>query len=76
MGMYTESVALAVPQADPADYIEIENIMRDLILHSELDWVPTDLFRDTAQLAYEAMIAMRTQQRERGEAPSKLWGLK
>ena len=73
--MYTESVALAVPQADPADYAEIENIMRDLILHSELDWVPTDLFRDTAQLAYEALMALRAQQRERGEAPGNLCGL-
>jgi hypothetical protein len=69
--MYTESIALALAQADPADYAEIENIMRNDILHSELDWVPTDLFCDTAQLAYEALLFMRTQSGGNTETPGK-----
>ena len=69
MSMYDESIALALPEANPADYSEIENIMRDHILHSELDWVPTDLFRDTARLAYEALSIIRERPRETAEAP-------
>ncbi len=69
MSMYGQSIALALPEASPADYGEIENIMRDLILHSELDWVPTGLFRDTAQLAYEVLLAMRAQPSGTTEAP-------
>jgi len=59
MGMYTESVALAVPQADPSDYLEIELIMREFVLHSELDWVPTELFRESAQIAYDTLLLWR-----------------
>jgi hypothetical protein len=69
--MYGQSIALALPEANPADHAEIENIMRDLILHSELDWVTTGLFRDTAQLAYEVLLAMRTQPRRSTEVPGK-----
>jgi hypothetical protein len=70
--MYGKSIALALPIADPADYAEIENIMRDEILHSNLDWVPTGLFRDTAQLAYEVLLAMRAQPIGSTETPGKL----
>lgn len=59
VSMYDSSIALALPEADPADYPEIEDIMRDGILHSTLDWVPTRLFRKTARLAYEVLQAMR-----------------
>lgn len=69
MSMYGESIALALPEADPADYAEIENIMRDDILHSTLDWVPTGLFCDTARLAYDVLLAMRLQMRRRKETP-------
>lgn len=60
MSMYHSSIALALPEADPADYPEIEEIMRADILHSELDWVPDDVFCETARLAYEVVLAMRT----------------
>jgi hypothetical protein len=71
VSMYSESIAQALPGADPADYEEIENIMREHILHSELDWVQTDLFRETAQLAYELLLTVRTQQTGRTETPVK-----
>jgi len=61
MSMYHSSIALAVPEADPAEYPEIEEIMRADILHSELDWVPDDLFYETARLAYEVVLAARMQ---------------
>jgi hypothetical protein len=57
--MYYSSISLAVPEADPADYPEIEVIMREDILHSELDWVPTRLFRKTARLAYDVVLYKR-----------------
>ena len=59
--MYDESIALALPEANPADYAEIEDIMRYDILHSELDWVPSGQFRKTARLAYEVLIYTRDQ---------------
>lgn len=65
--MYNKSVAEALPEADPADYAEIEDIMREDILHSTLDWVPTGLFRDTARLAYEVLLATRAQATESTE---------
>lgn len=34
--------------------------MREWILMSELDWVPTELFQQTARLAYEVLLEMRT----------------
>ena len=40
MSMYLSSISLAVPEADPADYTQIELIMREGILHSELDGCP------------------------------------
>ena len=70
--MYGQSIALALPGVDPADYPEIENIMRDNILHSTLDWVPTRLFRKTARLAYEVLLAMRVESRGCAETPRKL----
>jgi hypothetical protein len=76
VSMYGQSIALALPGVDPADYPEIENIMRDHILHSTLDWVPTDLFRDTAQLAYEALLFMRAQPTGDAESPSESGGRK
>jgi len=69
MSMYGESIALALPEADPADYSEIENIMRDETLYSTLDWVPTRLFRKTALFAYEVLLAMRAQSRRTTEMP-------
>jgi hypothetical protein len=76
MSMYGQSIALALPGVDPADYPEIENIMRDHILHSNLDWVPTDLFRDTAQLAYEALLFMRAEPTGVAESQSEPNGRK
>jgi hypothetical protein len=43
--------------------------MRDEILYSTLDWVPTRLFRKTALLAYEVLLAMRAQSRRTTEMP-------
>jgi hypothetical protein len=68
MSMYAPSIALALPDADPADYEEIENIMREHILHSELNWVPTRLFTKSARLAYDALLAIREDEARGGHA--------
>jgi hypothetical protein len=74
--MYSETIAFVLPEADPADHAEIENIMRDLVLHSELDWVPTGLFRKSARLAHEVLLGMREQQNRGTQTPSKQRGRK
>ena len=71
MSMYLSSISLAVPEADPADYTQIELIMRECILHSELDWVPTKLFRKTARLAYDVLLEMRAQSAGRDGMPGQ-----
>jgi hypothetical protein len=71
MSMYHSSISLAVPEADASDYSEIELIMREDILHSELDWVPTDLFRETARLAYDVVLYKRAQPRDATRSPER-----
>lgn len=39
---------------------EVEDIMRNDILHSTLDWVPLEQFRDAAKEAYEMLLYMNS----------------
>ena len=67
---YRASIKQAVPEADITDLAEIEEIMRNDILHSTLDWVTPTQFDETARLAYEVLLASRT--RYAGSKPARL----
>jgi DnaJ-domain-containing protein 1 len=67
---YALSIKGAVPHADDADLAEIEEIMRQDILHSTLDWVSAKQFDAVAREAYEVLLAMRT--RYVGSYPAQL----
>ena len=64
MGFYSELIikATGCPEAD-AD--KIEDIMRNDILHSTLDWLSKSQFKKAAKEAYEVYLYMQSDEGKR-----------
>jgi len=59
MSMYKDSIIKATG-CEPEDAAEIENLMRDVIFHSTLDWQTKRQFNKGAREAMELLDYMRS----------------
>lgn len=57
--MYKESI-LAATKCKEHEVAEVEDLMRNVILHSTLDWLSKSQFNKAAKEAYELYLFMQT----------------
>jgi hypothetical protein len=56
-------------KCDPKDAPEVEDIMRNIIFHSTLDWQSRAQFRKGAREAYEVLLAERSEPQDHSDDP-------
>ena len=57
---YRNTISEAINVTDTAVLQEVENIMRDIIFHSTLDWQTMEQLQQGAKEAYEVYGCMQT----------------